>query len=411
MPSETFSTEPEGTTSGLLTEPGLPPNDDTETDEATRQAYLEDWNAVPDPTADGKSGEVDNDMKPDLETDPQDLDHDDGEDEDEHDKEGTEGDIGSMCKVKDLFASSASGCSCCRSWEDEKPFRDNEEEVRKKIDGRKKFAVIRRREPHGEMGLWRTHSILINSPLIRASLAEVFGGYPGLDLSDVELSFSPPFYPFVHRWEKLAEVMENAQDPTTKAHLQLLRIVLQPETKELFEKCVQIRKTGHVSYANLQLAYVPGELVLEDRFGERHSDGDIRAGILYEMDSGKDSMEFWIKMVDWNGRELGVDTIGWEICEFKGSRKIADLPVSPLRVHDDRQSIQQRLIERGRKIESLTGKHFRQYYGAAITKASDIERMMGERRSITKEVSDYIFVKSLMIWSQQQRTAGRAHYH
>jgi hypothetical protein len=63
------------------------------------------------------------------------------------------------------------------------------------------------------------HSIIVQSPLIKKVLGEVFAGYEGITTELDRLVFAKPFEPLVHRWERLRAARKFESDHETRGHL------------------------------------------------------------------------------------------------------------------------------------------------------------------------------------------------
>jgi hypothetical protein len=75
------------------------------------------------------------------------------------------------------------------------------------------------------------------------------------------LEFRKPFQPFVHRWNKLIEVLEATEDEKTKSHLQLFYDVMHEELKEAIAAKIDLVKNGVMTFRYLWTIYEPGTLV------------------------------------------------------------------------------------------------------------------------------------------------------
>jgi hypothetical protein len=72
--------------------------------------------------------------------------------------------------------------------------------------------------------------------------------------------------------------------------------------------------------------------------------------------------------VDYDGKSFGEAKTILEIPEFFGSRPIDSLPVFPLAYHEDKETVKEKLVARGRKFGSFSGMHYRFYKGLAFFK-------------------------------------------
>jgi hypothetical protein len=271
--------------------------------------------------------------------------------------------IGAVTEIKPLYEGRANYCTCCKVWDDEKPFDHDNAELRELEEKkRQRYAILRRQTRHGR-GTWKTHSLVINSKTIRERLVTVFSDYPSVDPHAVELSFTPPFLPFVHRWEQLMQLRKEEKDELALEHLTLLIDTLGPETELSFRSLQNIENTGYVAFEDLELVYVLGETIVQI------SADIIAAGVLRDVSlkpkSGESVYVFSVDVVDWDGAKFGVKEELWYLEEYKGSRRLTELEILPLDKLPEPSQTKERLIAQGRKFESLRGYHFCTYVGNA----------------------------------------------
>ena len=274
--------------------------------------------------------------------------------------EGAE--VGSKCDVKQVYGTPNPLCQCCTIWEDELPGPDNSAKIRKADKERDTYAVVRRRIRHSAKMEWKTHSVDINSPMIRSKLEAIFADYLSVDISATDLSFQPPFVPFIHKWEDLNKIGQSETDAAIKQHLKLLIELLEPEVKESFEVLARVNKTGYISFPWLSVAFVPSETVLHI------SDSVVQAGVLREVNLIKPPMgasyyEFRVDILDSDGESIGVAERTWNVQEFKGRRHISNLEVCPMHFYPKHEELEKTLISRGKAFERLQGQHLRFYLG------------------------------------------------
>jgi hypothetical protein len=266
------------------------------------------------------------------------------------------GSVGEKCEVKELYAVKTAICSCCQRWVDKKPGGEGADGGREAREERDTYAIIRKQKGHGGDEEWKTHSIEIMSPQLRACLAKVFDDYPAVDTNAPALSFEAPFVAFCHCWARLTTL--RSLDETTTMHLDLLKRTLMPELEAPFRTMQSFNATGYVDFDFLPFVMIPGEALIHSR------DGRLSAGVLNRMEvqstpfSGK-YLELEVNVVEWQGTVFGVRNASWTIGHFDGTRPLVDLSVFPLRVHPDKSGVKERLIARGRIAEALQGQHLR----------------------------------------------------
>ena len=77
----------------------------------------------------------------------------------------------------------------------------------------------------------------------------------------------------------------------------------------------------------------------------------------------------WIitsKYIDFDGEDFGYREEDFEIFPFVGTSPITTLAVSPLRYHENQESIRESLVKRGKQWEEHKGYHYKAYEGIAI---------------------------------------------
>ncbi|KAF7554145.1 hypothetical protein G7Z17_g3101 [Cylindrodendrum hubeiense] len=271
--------------------------------------------------------------------------------------------VGEICDIKSIWATSKSLCDCCVTWGDAMPFGKDPEHLQVAKDERNTHAIVCGHHPTGDT--WVVQYIWVNNPDVKAALSSVFEGYPSVDCTSTELRFAKPFIPFAHRWKQFIELVENEFDPLLHDNLRLLHQILERELKETFKELRAFEDTGCVSFDILPLAFKPGEIILNKE------DGVTVAALLRDVDriSSIDQKDvcyrFRGSQLDWDGMKCGVRKGSFQLEHFTGTRHLADMDILPLRCHPESEIITERLIARGRKFESLRGKHFLYYDGKA----------------------------------------------
>lgn len=271
-----------------------------------------------------------------------------------------EGEKGGKIETQNLYATSDTYCSCCTNWEPTKPYLKNDEKLAKLKQGQDEYAIVRRQKAHGGNNGWKTHSIVINSPLLKSVLAGVFAGYPSVDAESLEPTFEPDFVPFVHMWDEILERRVSEADPVTRDHLRLLVETLEPEVAKPFGVLRYFNESLRLPFEWLHLAFRPGEVIV------RNVNGTLSAGILRDIRRGEDDICFTVATVDWNGVKFGVLEASWKLSSYQGSMEVPGLGVFPLSAHPDRDEIEKTLMSRGRVFEDLAGQHVKQYAGMAV---------------------------------------------
>jgi hypothetical protein len=136
-----------------------------------------------------------------------------------------------------------------------------------KVESQQHALLVRNRKNHCGRRPLAIHSFDIQSPLLKRALEYVFDGItPGLG----HLSFAPPFKDFFHRWERLQEmaVDEDNKDQETRAHVQLLKKVLEGELEETFDTHNDLLSHGVMKFEFLWTLFKPGDLIFTNQGGQ-----------------------------------------------------------------------------------------------------------------------------------------------
>lgn len=198
---------------------------------------------------------------------------------------------------------------------------------------------------------WQTVSFTVQSPAMRALLRTALAGYQDLDLELENWTFSPPFMPIVHRWDKLRSLCEgNGDKPATEPATQLmdfLRPILAPQVDSL----ANTRKTGNIRFKDLWQIFAPHEFVVTS-FYDVEAVCRVAKYELIEQVMGASYWTVTLEYLDWNGHRCGYATTKAVISYFTGHRRVVSLPVYPLSFHSDATGLRKRILERGRVFES-----------------------------------------------------------
>ena len=115
--------------------------------------------------------------------------------------------------------------------------------------------------------LYRLHSIVIQSPLLKELLRDVLSGYPGAAAGLKRLEFSGRFEPLIHRWAELKAAieklrLENESESAEKLkHAELLLELLQSEFQETIDSSIDMKGQGVMTYDLLWTMFQPGSLI------------------------------------------------------------------------------------------------------------------------------------------------------
>ena len=201
-------------------------------------------------------------------------------------------------------------------------------------------------------------SIVVQSPLLKAVLENVFEGYEGITAGLKHVTFTRPFEPFFYRWDRFKEVVENELDETTRSHLQLLYTVMSVELEETISTYHDLLNHNVMTFDYLWTLFKPGDVLLCKIDGK---------DMMVKLQSSEYSGDFSLtsKYVDWSGFEFGYASHVIFIPPFQGTKPITQLEAYPATFNPHFEDIKRQLINRGKRFETLQGYHYKAYDGLA----------------------------------------------
>jgi hypothetical protein len=266
--------------------------------------------------------------------------------------------VGMMCDVKNLWEGKQK-CSCCTNWIEEYPddVKPNPEDT----EAVQRYALIlRNKKNHSSTGkAMFVHTIVVQSPLLKPLLEEVFEGYDGITATLKKVTFSKPFAPFFYRWPRFKKAVESVEDEATRAHADLLYDVLSKELDETINTYHDLLSHGVITYKYLWALFKPGDLLLCQYKGEE------MIMKLQSSDYESGGLVMYCKFVEWNGHSFGYASQNIIIQVFDGTKSITDLDAYPIQFNSESGVIESRLAARGKRFEELQGYHYKMYKGFA----------------------------------------------
>lgn len=283
---------------------------------------------------------------------------------------------GAQCAIQTLYEG-PSECDCCKNWVKQYP-----EELRAAVEEhpetKHKALVARIAKNHDEGKPLVLDSIVVQSPCLRETLAEVFRGYGGITASLKKLVFRAPFHPFHHRWGALCRILERQkrEDPDAAAYTQLLHDLLNVELEDTRAEIEDLLSHRCITYSLLWALFEPGvRIVKTTGEHERFYTAGTCEYQCTEHDGRDDKNEIRIvaRYVEFDGQRFGFAETKIVIPEFQGTRAIHELEYFPASFLASRKETEARAIARGRKFQDLRGVHYMGYSGMA-------KALIGRRR-------------------------------
>jgi hypothetical protein len=266
-------------------------------------------------------------------------------------------------------------CESKRLWENKEPFSDEVSWVdempstikaRLELAGAKgaEFALLLRTQlSHSQPKL---HSIVVQSPLLKAALKDVLHDYPGIFLGKDPLVFESPFKPFVHRWDALKNACAQGGETEATRHLELLRSTLEPELQKTFSTIKDFASDGAIEFDQLWTVFAPGTVVISPR-GKSDCAFSITKTEFFV--SKMDRRTYFILhcyCIDWDGTRFGRAPQSLVIPEFEGIASPADLIAYPLEFHPQKDLLIAKLTKRGEKFQAYADTLNKAYDGIAV---------------------------------------------
>ncbi|KAK4235599.1 P-loop containing nucleoside triphosphate hydrolase protein [Achaetomium macrosporum] len=226
---------------------------------------------------------------------------------------------------------------------------------------------------------WVTDSFNVNCPHMRAFLSEALVKYQDLDLDLEGWTFSPPYKPLVHRWDRILALHQQTRDadgdPDKKKAVDQLVNFLKPILAGSIEDLTTTRDTGTIRYGMLWQIYPPGECVLTKFFGV----DTVCRVVKYHKSQRRRCWIITLEYVDWDGERCGLRTSEVKIPLYYGLRRVTSFPAYPLSFADKPGEIKEAMMARGRRFQQLRGYHFLSYDGVKILTGSELQQPMSGR--------------------------------
>ena len=214
---------------------------------------------------------------------------------------------------------------------------------------------------------WSTQSFTIQSSFMRDHLRVALAKYQDFDADLENWTFKPPFNPIVHRWDRLNAICDETGEDKKDSKQAIIQLMdfLRPILAPSVEALARTKATGKVSFDDIWQIFPPSEIAMTSFFGVEA----VCRVTKYEKVEPPYQDPYWVislEYLDWNGRSCGYANTKVVIKLFKGFRHVVSLPVYPLSFNKSESDIKERIVNRGRKFESLRGYHFRTCFGTKI---------------------------------------------
>ncbi|KAJ4354401.1 uncharacterized protein N0V89_006137 [Didymosphaeria variabile] len=280
--------------------------------------------------------------------------------------------IGSIRAVKNLYNHSTSRSRSSAKWSE---IKDSIlEERRIKELGQSHFIVRRysKQKTDDDDYTWTISAIEIKSPTLQSFLDKIFHDYPNPYADDSPYTFFPPYNPLVHRWEAIQHAVKAEGNNDLREELHMFHEEIEPLLTNHISALAEVKRTSLLTFDQLWLVLAPGEFAVSNiggntclfkivaakryNFGDDDYDGD-------KLDNEKPYWILTIGQIDWNGSQHGFTIGSTKLRYFEGSKLIQKLNYYPFEFTPDHANLREKLLQRGRKFESLRGFHVTNVHG------------------------------------------------
>ncbi|KAL4738497.1 P-loop containing nucleoside triphosphate hydrolase protein [Aspergillus similis] len=226
------------------------------------------------------------------------------------------------------------------------------------------------------------HSIVVQSSSLKETLGEVFQD-KGMTSPDLKkLVFNAPFHPFIHRWNRLGEILrrQKKRGQAAAAYTQLLIDVLRTRLEGTVAEINNLIHHKIITYSMLWALFEPGVFVVS------HVAGHERLFKVHscEYNDEEGCLKIAARFVDWDGNIFGYVTQDLEIHRFSGDRPIVELSVVPVTFHPSREEVETNAASRGQRFRDLCGIRYVAFSG--------LIRYQVEWKEIARNLDDRVII-------------------
>ena len=263
---------------------------------------------------------------------------------------------------------------------------DTKQATKKRIE---KYAILVRKDARHPASDQPIHSIMIQSPLIKKVLRDIFvdNPYNYLDSDSKAVIQTSPFDSLVIHWDKLQHVAEHDQCIEVSNHVKLLMNTVQPTLEEPLQIIKMISQHRAVSFDFLWTIFKPGVNVYLD-FDASSFGLDRLARVTDCRYTEATVFEVFSESIVWSTNGFTLSPVSSIIKRYEGTCDIISLVTFPLQFHPEQVNIKENMLERGRCYEKLGGLHFKSYTGEVVH--GDI---------VLENVSPNLVTLNFYIWS------------
>lgn len=162
---------------------------------------------------------------------------------------------------------------------------------------------------------------------MRKHLRVALANYQDFDLELKNWTFTGPYSPIVHRWDKLNALREETTEPSSKQAIEQLMTFLRPILAPSIDSLIQTKKTGKVEFNNIWQIFPPGELVATSFFGVEAVARILRHELIRPPRGEPPYWQVDFEYADWNGERCGYASSKAKVKFFDGFKFVTSLAV------------------------------------------------------------------------------------
>ncbi|KAM0277129.1 hypothetical protein ACHAO9_012639 [Fusarium lateritium] len=261
----------------------------------------------------------------------------------------------------------------------EKRFDTRGEEVTLRVGVKQHFEPLKDKSHAAALVLIRSYDtskelistrLEIRSPHLRKALQKVIKSYPGVlfDTPDkIILDDDEVWCIFYYRVE-LDTYASSSNDPQLREHmtlcLQYMGRKFQSEISRFNATAENRKSTAGLDFKSLWMVFKPGSLFYQ-KVDNMDTVVVLHDALLMDKDEENEHWSLNVKRVKCNGTHMGYVYSYVDVGKYDGIVPFTSLRIFPIVFHQERERIENFLVERGRKYLSLTGIRHCQYRGIA----------------------------------------------
>lgn len=227
----------------------------------------------------------------------------------------------------------------------------------------------------------------VKSPHMRTALRTVIKEYPGMTFDTGKIIIRDEPKCLFHYRNEIREYGMDLDQVAVEHLIFLLNYMyraLESEISHYYMFMESPTIAPGIGWENLWMAFRPNDLIYSKK------DNLERVVRLKRTSMEIDYWGLTVEEIQYNGTDYGRHRITLRIWRYDGYKPLTHLNAYPLQYHDDKDTVTNSLISRGKKFISLRNVHHRYYEGLADSLSPfRIESLMGEE--------DEFAIQSIMV--------------